>query len=189
MIEIADPSEEAFWEDTSPYEDTLPPPCYFSTFKWCTQPALTRVCRQLRSETLPVYYGINAFVAYIEGTEDWPHFNQLQTWLGSMLMASRRLLRNLQVRFECNVSTIGLVGDRVAKRLQFKGYEIATAAVTSWVALNARYTDRREFDDWNKVQQAKTDAKRREEEKLEEEFKNERMYAGRTRPKLPFEWQ
>jgi len=51
------------------------------TYSQALQPPLTRVSRQLRQETLPVYYGSNTFVLHTEGSKcddarQWLHSNE-----------------------------------------------------------------------------------------------------------------
>ena len=48
---------------------------------WAKQPALTRVSRQVRAETLPMYYGSNAFVVYADFQTAGPTFKGAQHWL------------------------------------------------------------------------------------------------------------
>lgn len=63
-----------------------------------TQPSLTRVCRQVRKESLPVFYGANVFAmpAYRARYED-PPIAGLSTivrdWLKAIGKKNRKLLR------------------------------------------------------------------------------------------------
>ncbi|KAK3711207.1 hypothetical protein LTR37_009801 [Vermiconidia calcicola] len=46
------------------------------------QPALTRVCKQMRSETLPMFYGSNTFKLYIDAEKGaTPSFRVMRRWL------------------------------------------------------------------------------------------------------------
>lgn len=144
MIEIASPSDEDSWTDEGWQ------PAYFSTKGWCTQPPLTRVSRQVRAETLPVYLGVNIFVIYVEGN---CHLNvgDSEHWFRSMPKMHHHFIKNLQVRFGVNSSTVGLPGKRMARVLHHLKIGVAEEAVSTWVAPKAKYTGRGDFCDWEMV--------------------------------------
>lgn len=71
------------------------------------QPAITKVCRQLRQETLPIYYGANEFVipAQVAWTQDaWMarvrvSYPLAKRWLRAIGPDNVRLLRHVTVLF------------------------------------------------------------------------------------------
>ena len=68
---------------------------------WRYQPALTRVSRQVRAESLPVYYGENEFVAFAwfrTGKRFPVGGPDLEAWLRGMGSANMKLLHHCVVR-------------------------------------------------------------------------------------------
>jgi len=78
------------------------PPLYTA---WAQQPALTRISREVRRETLPVYYGANLFVIVVEGIIELKRTAPVQTWkthgaeswLHNVGASNIALLRNLEI--------------------------------------------------------------------------------------------
>ena len=70
--------------------------------RWRNQPAITRVSRQVRAETLPMYYGLNEFIAYNwdpenEGTWEFGGFFSAHRWLSRMGRANAALIKQFAV--------------------------------------------------------------------------------------------
>ena len=73
---------------------------------WALQPALTKVSRQIRQETIPIYYGKNIFVTHCyirdadpQGTEKWQFENSGFHWWRKMIgTANMDLVKHLDVR-------------------------------------------------------------------------------------------
>lgn len=74
---------------------------------WALQPALTKVCRLIRKETLSVYYGANEFVTEADDRKTHPpwvneiRFPHALRWLRAIGPENRRLLRTLTIRGGC----------------------------------------------------------------------------------------
>lgn len=156
MIEIADTSEEFEW---SLGDDEIP--SYYSTLAWCQQPFLTRVSRQIRSETLPIYYGANTFVAYVEKRgffdqrEKRPilSLENAHRWLATMPGSSRQLLKSLHVRLCRNVSLTGhaTTAEDMASVLHKMSIDVPKEAITVWVAPEMQCPCRGSLEQWRKV--------------------------------------
>ncbi|KAK3657574.1 hypothetical protein LTR56_002349 [Elasticomyces elasticus] len=71
-----------------------------------TQPSLTRVSRQLRAETLAMYYGINSFELRLDQGDDIPHVKahnveQMQAlkWLAAIGPSNAQLIKNIKILY------------------------------------------------------------------------------------------
>ena len=67
------------------------------------QPSITKVCRQLRCEALPLYYELNQFIISLESTRAHPSISTVDEpaiaakWLKAIGMQDRKHLRSLVV--------------------------------------------------------------------------------------------
>ena len=59
------------------------------------QPALTRVCRQIRMEALPIFYSRNTFLEWAGNR--YLHFSDLMIWLRCIGSENRNLIQRIQV--------------------------------------------------------------------------------------------
>lgn len=116
----------------------------FQLTEWAKQPAITRVSRQLRMETLPMYYGLNEFFTKIlnrglnwapvpqdnDPIEQWADMDHLFAWLGTMGQANRDLVKRLTVR-----SARKLGHHWLAKQLDQRRLTVPSACITqlTWV--------------------------------------------------------
>lgn len=183
-IECAEPSEESSWKGHEEYM-----PAYFGTLTWCTQPPLTRVCRELRAETLTAYYGLNAFVVYVEGSDDWSNLNGSEAWFSRLPAQTHRLIKNLHVRFCVNSSETGLPGRRMARVAQKLGLDVSEAAVTTWVGSEMTYTGHGEYDNWNRVVDVDGEEVQRKYDEVEKGFDPAiREAAQYKKRELRYEW-
>lgn len=84
---------------------------------WAMQPAITRVNRHIRAETLPVYYGANKFYAVADGIDRfigsrYPRFRKerklkavtLTKWLAHIGPSNVALLRTLVACYDSGLS-------------------------------------------------------------------------------------
>lgn len=86
---------------------------------WTRQPALTKVSRQIRAESLPLYYGLNKFVVRISQTRSYRStvkqcsFGKslssdcAAVWLSRIGKANIDLIKDLEIR---HIRAIGPVG-------------------------------------------------------------------------------
>ncbi|KAK5693320.1 hypothetical protein LTR17_025103 [Elasticomyces elasticus] len=77
--------------------------------KPATQPAISRTNRQLRHESLPIFYSANTFVLRYQLLCEWQFKNMLiaaHTWLCSMTSKQRAMLRKLVVCTHTELRTI-----------------------------------------------------------------------------------
>lgn len=122
---------------------------------WAKQPALTKVSRKLRQETLPIYYGANEFVTYTKAMFDYAcgfdavgrvkiSYPWIEKWLKAIGPNNMRLLKNVAVLFDCNERVEGygerksLVDyapkKRFVRMLAREGIELAESCVAAyWV--------------------------------------------------------
>lgn len=156
-------------------------PQYTFTPFWCMQPPSTQVSRQVRAETLPVHYGSNTFVVYIEecgclsAEEEVISLRMADggVWLQSMTFANRRLLNHLRVRFCPNTSTVGLPRCKMARVLQDIGIGVPENAISTWARPFAKYTGPGEFGDWEDVSVSKEGRSESDEDEVERGLREE----------------
>ena len=123
---------------------------------WAAQPAITRVCRAIRRETLPVYYGANVFAVEIPMTRVtcvlvhgeilWGkgfalELKDASKWLRDIGPSNRELLRQLHVRVvqefgDCEILDRGLVARRAYAVLEKAGLEVPEGSVRTFVRTN-----------------------------------------------------
>lgn len=71
---------------------------YGWTGSWRKQPAITRVSRQVRDESLPIYYGVNNFVAHpIPGCRRKSQLHQARVWLRKIGVANARRIKRFGI--------------------------------------------------------------------------------------------
>lgn len=151
---------------------------YLSTPFWCTQPPLTRVSRQMRAETLPVYYGCNTFVTYVAeviciGERDMVAIQSLNhhVWLKDMTAANRGLLKHLHVRWCPNASQVALPRSKMAKILETLGVGLPEDAISTWVkSFDPTYIGRGIPSDWEDVSISKEGRTAMHEDEIESGF-------------------
>lgn len=79
---------------------------------WMAQPAITQVSREIRSETLPVYYGANPFQTYVfeasavmnPECQDFVWLNLAEKWLRAIGPENRSLIKNFEIRMAGGVA-------------------------------------------------------------------------------------
>ncbi|KAK5120899.1 hypothetical protein LTR85_005966 [Meristemomyces frigidus] len=82
------------------YDDVGDDLDYGNLTAWRKQPAITKVSRQVRAETLPMYYGGNLLVAYLDVSLDIDD-NPLSTarhWLERIGKANAALIKHFEIR-------------------------------------------------------------------------------------------
>lgn len=72
------------------------------------QPVLTRVCRQIRKESLAIFYEENVFITY-RGSDEWcDHGTWTISWLQSIGSEHRNKLKHLYIDFWGEIVLTGL---------------------------------------------------------------------------------
>lgn len=123
------------------------------------QPAITRVSQQIRQETLPVYYGINEFLAYGDDVQD------VKYWLKSISESNASMIKCFRLfQFDCNYAFDSETSNELAEELQLYGLP------TSFVKLH---------DSWGRLEwDGQAEVKESEEGKSEEGKSEERKPEG-----------
>lgn len=130
---------------------------YKATTAWIEQPSLTRVSKQLRAETLPVYFGGNTFIINLDrfetsgrGMEMYYSFRNGEKWLRQMGPHNRKLLKDLHVRLFESVRVEdgprGLPSHRYEYVLSALGLGVPKGIVTAFVRQECDETP--SFGDW-----------------------------------------
>lgn len=94
---------------------------------WTKQPALTRVSREVRAETLPIFYKKNEFVAF----SDYPEKDSLaatQAFLRSIGNHNASLILHLTLLFP-HAGTHEIIGEEVRKELDGESLGLGRASV------------------------------------------------------------
>lgn len=103
---------------------------YGWTSDWTKQPALTRVSREVRAETLPIYYKKNEFVAF--SSYRGPGFGDLEAtrqYLSSIGSQNAGLIKHLTFLFPYAEHFVDIDGEEVRRELHGEGMGLARAAV------------------------------------------------------------
>lgn len=79
---------------------------------WRAQPAITQISRQVRQETLPIYYGVNEFIAY---GEDDPE--TVVKWLKSIGKINAGLVKHFSFYGSYKTGGAAYAGGKLAKKL------------------------------------------------------------------------
>ena len=82
-------------------------PPYRKLTQWAMPPAITQCSRQIRQETVPIYYGANQFITYseiIRGSHDSSLIAEIghptaMKWLKAIGPENTRFLQDIRVRF------------------------------------------------------------------------------------------
>lgn len=97
-----------------------------STAQWVRQPALTKVSKTIREETLPMFYGMNSFIIRVQNSPEIPPnqvFNRMsltlmrktpgpfdfagaQHWLQQIGTHNIRLIKHLEIRLLTEVEIV-----------------------------------------------------------------------------------
>lgn len=133
---------------------------YKATTAWIEQPSLTRVSKQLRAETLPIYFGVNTFIINLDyfetrarGIEIYYSFKNGEKWLRQMGPHNRKLLKDLHIRwFEGRGSRSGgLRSHRYECVLSALGLAVPKGIVTAFV--RQKVSSPPSFGDWTSSSQ------------------------------------
>ncbi|KAK4542319.1 hypothetical protein LTR36_006972 [Oleoguttula mirabilis] len=99
---------------------------YGSLTAWRAQPPITRVCRQIRAEALPMYCAANNFVAYLY--DEWGEydFSAIQTWAQGIGRENAAKVECVTVTFPSGCPD---PDERCAGYIGLEGYGVPRASV------------------------------------------------------------
>lgn len=142
MIEVAD-SEIMEWRgsDYTEYHN-------YGTEAWLKQPPLTRVCKQLREETLPIYYGANTFLMHvwenesekIKGRTQKLYSQGTRPWLKSIGEENRGMINSVVLESDDKETPVSAA--RFTSACRAAGVGLDNAMVTSYYQEEVEYNDR-----------------------------------------------
>ena len=91
LVDVCHPIGENRFVGGGWYGDYYPGEPTEEAIRFLTQPAITKTCRQVRNETIPIFYGSNAIVLH---DFYWPKMDGVWTPFPEVL---RRLFRRIQL--------------------------------------------------------------------------------------------
>lgn len=122
---------------------------YSGNEEWMEQPPLTRVCKQLRDETLPIYYA-NTFLLHVWDYGCTPnkttgeitlYSHGVLDWLTAIGAKNRDLIRKVVLQNATNNWT-GISPERFAAALNAAGVSLNNCVITSYWRTVDRRTNR-----------------------------------------------